>query len=242
MRVTRYALPAFGAIALAIAAGLSWSWSTTADTAVLVDSSLSSARNCHALADLMESYATYPDIHRGSKIAVLALGASRLNPEPKLLLERELPIPSDDVLRSSGPVDTKKREDFHLAVVQACAGYPETRESPIVHGINAAIAHLRSHKECTPSGHCYLLVQTDGIETVEPQLTKAIKDLARTGTTTFLPLRIHNEGIDVQFCGSAEVLPRPAGTSVVPTEKLQELWRSVFTHPDLLQFRPFCRP
>jgi hypothetical protein len=116
-----------------------------------------------------------------------------------------------------------------------CRGEHRTQSSPILQAIRRSIEHLRA-AGCSKTRACYLFVQSDGLETVDPLLAKA---LAQPKGRLVLPPPVQNEGIRVAFSGFA--VTNGKGRNVRLSEGRQAVWQKVFTAPELVSFEPFRR-
>jgi hypothetical protein len=111
--------------------------------------------------------------------------------------------------------------------------------SPIYLAVRRGVQYLRA-QGCGPGpapAVCYLVVITDGEETEESAIRKALH-----GAGNFEPpknLMIDNTGIAVEFCGLSgtnEITPERNSTSA---ERLETVWINLFKVPPA--FSPFCR-
>ena len=129
-----------------------------------------------------------------------------------------------------------------------CESVRPTSVSPIFLGVKQAIANLRA-EGCKDGSQCSLWVSTD----LEENGVRAIKeriDHARHGKEP-LPKPLDNSGIMVTFCGFAQTAGRlvdPSGREIRKAvardphrdDRLQAVWRSMFTKPELVTFVPYC--
>ena len=75
--------------------------------------------------------------------------------------------------------------------------------------------------------------------------------LFRSQTKAVLPTGLDNEGVEVSFCGLAITAGRivnPSGREILKSplrdsghdDRLRQVWRSLFTRPELVKFEPYC--
>ncbi len=111
-----------------------------------------------------------------------------------------------------------------------------------------ALADLRA-RGCSEGSQCGLWVSTDLEENAVPAI-KARIDGTRQEKSP-LPERLDNSGIIVTFCGFAQTTGGSAPPSrhgvraPVPRDPhrddhLEDVWRGLFTRPELVSFNPYC--
>lgn len=128
-----------------------------------------------------------------------------------------------------------------------CGEAKPTQVSPIFQAILRGVGHLKSVGSAQDSR--YLFIQTDGEETANPQIKKALSQ--KTTTTPKLPPPIKNDGVHVVFCGLAETVglttdvnnkSRRLTRTRDPERdaRLQQVWSKLFSKPELVSFEPYC--
>ena len=87
---------------------------------------------------------------------------------------------------------------------------------------------------------------------LEENASRAVRaEIDRVGHREPLPEPLNNDGIKVTFCGYAQIAGRlvdSSGREVVRgvsrdprhDDRLQAVWRSLFTVPELVSFEPYC--
>lgn len=212
-----------------------------AHSVVAVDISASIERDCVGLRKEGERLLSHSAIQPGSTVTLLAIGRSGLDPEPTRLFDKALPIESDDVFGRDESAFARERQAFMGQLQKSCESAAATKSSPVLRLITQSLAHLRS-RGCKAGGPCFLTVQTDMEEDVEPALRAAIQRAAKRPTIelpTDLAGSLDNAGIEVKFCGSSDARPRAKQSRAAPAT-LARLWKAMFTRPELVSFQPYC--
>lgn len=115
-------------------------------------------------------------------------------------------------------------------LVAACEALPPAQTSPIALLVERALTYLPT-ETCAETRTCTLIVRTDGRESVDRQVRRAL-----TRRRVRLEPRFANQRTAVRFCGLAEVHsnsgPRPAW--------LQAVWRGLFEAPEQVRFEAAC--
>jgi hypothetical protein len=181
-----------------------------------------------------------------SQLSILILGSEATANEPWPLAKYH--IPKTTRALEGRQADERRRQELLQDAVEKCrTNMSPTFRSPIFLGVKQAVAELRA-EGCKPTGHCKMLIDTDGEENVE----LAVRDrLNGAGKRRALPPALDNSGIQIAFCGlavTAGKLVEPSGREirkVAPRDpgredRLQEVWRSLFTKQELVTFEPFC--
>lgn len=109
---------------------------------------------------------------------------------------------------------------------------PLEDRSAIYRAIARVVAMLKSRK-CMEGGKCTVRVITDGQETVNKHVKKAIRSKKPKAVPD--ELLIDNGHIAVGFCGTADGKINSGSIN-----HLEKGWMSYFQHPELVAFRPFC--
>jgi hypothetical protein len=214
--------------------------------AIVMDPSLSHPGGCESLLGLADQVLHADGISQNSTLTVLVLGDASTANEPWQLGRYSIPV-TRRVLE--GKTSNQQRLDELLSDIRLkCRTIHRTNISPIFLGVKQAVADLSVHG-CRESSHCRVLVDSDLEENVET----SIKEGLNRNRNAKLPLRspIENEGIKVSFCGlavKAGRIVRPSGKEVHRAvsrdpgrdDRLRQVWRSLFTQPDLVSFEPYC--
>ena len=82
------------------------------------------------------------------------------------------------------------------------------------------------------------MVVSDGQETVEPAIVAALN--GHGAQPNLKSLAINNESIRVLFCGLSQTNAMTPERTSASTERLETVWKSLFTAPDMVSFAPFC--
>lgn len=236
-----------GGLAFAAVGALAWQFATRQPpihVALGIDPSGSVERNCQGLRKEAEALLRMEGIRQGSTMTALVMGRNKANPEPARALDEPIPLPPSDITGRKKNEEAFRRAQVKLldAVAGACENAPESPQSPIFQLAKTSLAHLKS-RGCGPSGRCYLLIKTDGVESVEPRLSRLIERSAKTPLLEIpadLTGALDNSGVTVTFCGGAELRTRRNAAAAPEPEALERIWKAIFTEPANVFFRPYC--
>jgi hypothetical protein len=210
---------------------------------IIADPSESASDSRASVIGLASQALTTLEHRRGATITVFALGDASTLYEPRWIASYRLPE-NRHVLK--GPDAIIEGREAILSDLANKYQVSPTTVSPIFRGIRRGIEHLRS-LGCGPESECELWIQTDGEETVDPQIKAAIEAPVKG---SLVPV-IANDGIRVHFCGLAQKVLWPTAPDKREAlleqqrdsqrpERLQEVWRGLFSNADLLRFSPYC--
>lgn len=214
--------------------------------AVALDPSSSVEANCDGLrASVLRIIKESPGIGRGSTLSFLEMGKSVYDPTPKLRFSVAIPEKPVKVFGSNPEEHKRKLEELAGQVKTACEQAKPGTSSPIYELVKYSLAHLRGGEyQCGAKHPCTLLVKTDLDDDAQPELRqvigRSIKDPA-VAVPGSLARSLDNMGIEVAFCGTAEVKPRAEGSASSSLESRMRIWRELFTDPANVTFRPYCQ-
>ncbi|MEW5852424.1 MAG: hypothetical protein AB2A00_26795 [Myxococcota bacterium] len=212
-----------------------------AHVAILNDRSTSMPMEtqCSAAVGLTEEALSKPDFRKGSQLTLLGTGDSFTNMEPLELGVFKAPHATRAM--SARRDLEEQRAALLRGIHDGCDGAGRATSSPIVLGIRRALQVLRADG-CDGGRPCAVFVVTDGLETTEPRLARAV--LGKAKKQDKLTTVLDNTGITVRFCGLAETrttMKRASSErSTQSAERLERTWKAVFTAPDLVRMEPFC--
>jgi len=184
-----------------------------------------------------------PGMRKGSSVTVLATGEATTANEPVLVVRYEVPV-SRQALEGKAKALARK-EELTRDLAARLKGLKRTRVSPIFIAVKRGVEQLRA-RGCTADTPCYLFVKTDGEELADPGIRDALRGRATKGR---LPALIHNEGIQVVFCGISETAGevREGGIKQSYTQsrdsgldRVRDVWMRLFASPEKVSFEPFC--
>lgn len=214
-----------------------------AQIAIIRDRSDSTPDDCSRIVGLAERALGVPEIGAGSKITLFSFGDVETANEPRLLGEFRVPVIRRVI--EGQRAATRERQDLLTKLGQKCEEVGQTQVSPIFQTLKRGVEHLYSIGSADDTR--YLFIQTDGEETVNAQVKKALKS---PGAKLNLPPPIQNAGVRIIFCGIAETVGTSGAANnkaraakqleVQRPDRLREVWSGVFTHPQLVSFEPFC--
>ena len=213
---------------------------------IIFDPSLSHPDSCESLVGLAERSFRMGGASRDSTLTILVLGDASTANEPWQLGRYSFPV-TNKVLEGK-TASTRRQAELFSDIQRKCETIRRTSISPIFLGVKQAVADLRA-QGCNATSHCRVFVDSD----LEENAEKSIKDaLNRTRNTKLaMPVPVNNQGVEVSFCGLAvtagrivnppgkeiqRALPRDQGRD----DRLRQVWRSLFTQPDLVRFEPYC--
>jgi hypothetical protein len=182
---------------------------------------------------------------KGSTLTVLATGDKSTADEPVLVVKYEMPV-SRRALEGK-QAETNRKEAILVDLTAQWNRLNRTDRSPIFLAVKRGVEQLR-RSGCTPETACYLLIKSDGQELSEPTIKKALRDLQSKSS---LPAPIPNGGIRVVFCGLSETTGNtteggnrglhPWVSDRNGMDRVRDVWRALFTQPELVTFEPYCR-
>jgi hypothetical protein len=90
-----------------------------------------------------------------------------------------------------------------------------------------------------------VLAKTDLDDDALPELRVVIQHSIKRPAVAVPPSltqSLDNVGIEVAFCGTAEIKPRREGSGAASSlESRMRIWRELFTEPASVSFRPYCQ-
>jgi hypothetical protein len=213
---------------------------------IVFDASLSHPEGCESVVGLAEQSLRTNGVSKDSTLTILVLGDASTANEPWQLGRYASPV-TNKVLEGKA-ANTRRQEVLLSDIQRKCETFRRTSISPIFLGVKQAVADLRAHG-CKAASHCQVLVDSDLEENAEISIKNALNGTRNTKLA--LPAPLDNQGVEVSFCGLAvtagrtvnqsgmeiqRALPRGQGRD----DRLRQVWRSLFTQPDLVRFEPFC--
>jgi hypothetical protein len=213
---------------------------------VVADPSLSHLGSCESLLGLAEQSLRADGASQDSTLTVLVLGDTSTANEPWKMGQYSFPL-TTKVLEGKS-ANTRRRDELLADIRRKCEAIRRTSVSPIFLGVKQAVADLHAHG-CKAASHCRVFVDSDLEENAEPSIKNVLNRAHNTKHP--LPTPLDNQGVEVSFCGLAvtagpmanlpgkeihRTLPRDQGRD----DRLQQVWRSLFTNPELLRFEPYC--
>ncbi len=213
---------------------------------IVLDPSLSHPTNCDSVAGLAEQSFGADGVSPGSSLTVLVLGDQATANEPWQL--GRYAIPRTHKVLEGRAANARLEEAVLRDITVKCQSARRTNISPIFLGVKQSVADLRA-QGCTANSHCELFVDSDLEENVDPSVKKNLN--SRVSARHDLPLPIDNKGIEISFCGLAVTtghIPDASGREARRTsardsnreDRLEVVWRSLFTNTELVRFEPYC--
>lgn len=213
---------------------------------IVRDPSASTADGCGSVAGLADRALTTPDHARVSTITLLAIGDETTANEPRLLGEFRVPEVRRVIEGKRAAV--RQREELFANLRARCEEARPTQISPVFLGAKRAVERLRGVG--SEGDHKVLYLQTDGEETADPQIKRALSGASAAGLK--LPSPIRNDGVTVVICGLAETTGQTTGAEgklrrlTSPrdprrADRMTEVWKALFTNPQLVSLEPYCQ-
>jgi hypothetical protein len=214
--------------------------------AVVWDRSLSYGGGCPSLVGPAEAALLNPNVSDRSTISIFVSGASSTAREPRRLASS--PIPTSRKVMEGQRARFERQTALLRELQGRCKSIRPTSISPIFLAVKQAIADLRA-EGCKEGSQCELWVSSDlqenGVRAIKERLDGA------PHTREPLPAPLENAGINVTLCGFAETaghLVDPSGREIRGVvardprrdDRLQAVWRALFSKPDLVGFEPYC--
>ena len=218
---------------------------SSAQVGILRDLSASTPNDCTRVVGLSKRALALSDIGSKSTITLMATGSQSTAYEPTMLAQ--VAVPEIRLVIEGQRRAEQQRTALLEDLTQRCRSTEATNASPIFQAVKRGVEHLRGIG--SPTDPRYLFVQTDGEETINAQIKKALEKAP--GSKSNLPGPIVNDGVRVVFCGAAETVGVVTGAnnqsrsfsgdrSPQRADRLREVWAQLFTNPDLISFEPFC--
>ena len=183
----------------------------------------------------------HEDVRRTSRVIVLGTGDRETAFEPLVLGSFEVPVARRVI---EGRHQDDMQVEFMDSVKAALNGQFDdtTNNTPLYLAVRRGLETLSglgcgSEEYLRTSTECTLYVVTDGEETVEKRIRKALDG---DGNIELEDMVLDNAGVRVRICGYANTNANTEMRSAVRAGRLQEVWKGLFTHPEMVIMEPFC--
>lgn len=218
-----------------------------AHAAIARDRSDSVQSTCKCSEYLVKEAMKAPGMIKDSTVTLIVSGDESTADEPVLIGTEKVPF-SRKVIEGRQAAN-RQQDALASDLGQKCSAKPITKRSPLVLLVRRSVERLREAGCGRTTNQCLLYVQTDGVETTEPELAKLINGRTKEVKPESIP-KIDNAGITVIFFGISETIgereekghkkrfTRTRDTNTA--DLLRDAWRSVFTTPETVRFEPFC--
>lgn len=196
---------------------------------LVVDTSTSVHKDCPGMVGLMRDAINSLPRGRDSRAFLISLGSSATRFEPQLEVDLAL------ARRASGPVRGAGDGAVFDALMSKCEGLAPADGSAIFRAVRIGLAHVQSRCAGAASCEARLYIASDGEENVALNARGLLdgrgKDASLAKLANDLP------GLQTTFCGYVSTSESGAART---NEALLDRWRSFFTHPEAVQFQPYC--
>jgi hypothetical protein len=211
--------------------------------AIVHDRSESTRDGCSSVMGLLDRVLSIPELDRRSSVTILATGDAMTANEPVQVDRFPAPVSRRAM---EGPRGAQRRRKELLAGIgRKCQELTRTDVSPILLAVRRAVEQLQS-LGCSSANPCQLYVQTDGEETAEPALARALRGRGQPLPEPASP--ILHDGIRITFCGLADTVGRDDGgprrarrtkaRDAGRAERLRQTWTAILGGN--VTFEPFC--
>jgi hypothetical protein len=204
--------------------------------AIVRDVSASPRNGCETVAALAAEVTRLGGLGSESILTLFTTG-DRTNAYAAKLI-KAFPIPFSKKVMEGQKAIGRRRAEFVDLVKSSCDSLPKTDVSPILAAVKDAVAQMR--KTCGTNASCVIFVQTDGDETIDPNLRAALRGSA--SAMERVKDSIDNAGVKIAFCGFSQtqaILPKAASRRA-PFERMEKVWTSVFTDASNVSATPYC--
>jgi hypothetical protein len=183
----------------------------------------------------------HEDIRRTSRVIVLGTGDRETAFEPLVLGSFEVPVARRVI---EGRHQDDMQVEFMGSVQKTLNGQFDdtTNNTPLYLAVRRGLETLSglgcgSEEYIRTSTECTLYVVTDGEETVEKRIRKALDG---EGDIELEDMVLDNAGVRVRLCGYANTNANTEMRNAVRAGRLEEVWKGLFTHPEMVVMEPFC--
>jgi hypothetical protein len=202
----------------------------TAQVALLNDASRSVAKDCASVAAIGSRILGLPNLRAQSALTLFA----STDHDPMLI--DSFNLPAGRLTTESDHPQEERRKVFLAGLSARCQSMAPTNTSPIFQSVKQVVAHMQANTN--DRSVLYLFVRTDLHETAQIAIRKALSDRSAPVDLSTAITPIDNTGIHISFCGYAESSEQDS--RAYNPDRLVEVWRTVFTHPELVRFDPYC--
>ena len=208
-----------------------------------MDLSLSHTEGCTSLVGLAERALQAASVPADTTLTVLVAGDTATANEPSRL--GIYPIPRTRRAIEGRNANTRRQQELIQDIATKCKATRRPTISPIFIGVQQAIADLRA-QGCTENSNCLLHVGSDMEENIEASIQRKLNG---SNDKAVLPRPVDNSGLRILVCGLASRAGRIVGSGMETRQatprpghhdRVQQVWLSLFTKPELVQFAPYC--
>jgi len=188
---------------------------------------------------LADASTALPGIRKKSLLTITATGDGLSSMEPIFLCS--ISIPKNNKLMEQKD-ETKLNEPFLREISKLLQNVPgQADATPLYLAIRRGIEFLQGQgcgRRQNLSAICYLFAITDGEETEEKAVRKALYGSGKVD----LPkqMTIPNYGIKVVFYGISGTNQLTPARNYVRADRMETVWKELFSNPENVSFQPFC--
>jgi hypothetical protein len=220
------------------------------NVAVVLDSSASTTEVRESCMGIVNNSFDLPGINKGSRLLIMATGDKKTANEPILLAEYRYPAPARRAMENRARQNHEHETEFMGRVQLALESFDDQSQRTAIYiAFQRALQSLQE-QDCGQVVEtnglfgedsvrtCFLYAVTDGEENQEQALTEMLR---RTGNGQVpAEMVLDNENIEIIFCGLASTSGATAERNHAHILRLETVWKSAFSNPDLVHFQPFC--
>lgn len=214
--------------------------------ATVGDASISSENRCSEIVKINEQALKKTPTNAATKLAVFITGDQQTANEPRAFGSFDVPL-KVKLAQSNTALETERSRILD-DIKSKCEQTPPATVSSIFLAFKRAIEHLRS-LGCDDASACEILAQTDLQENADPQIKATLSGASKDFKN--LPAPLNNQGIMVKICGVSQtkgLVVDKKGKKTQLTQNrdaarvdfIQEVWRKLFTNPELVVFSAYC--
>jgi hypothetical protein len=214
--------------------------------ATIGDSSISAENRCVGITGVSERAIKNQPTNDATKLAVFLTGDRQTANEPRGLGSFDVPL---KVKLTQDNTAIEAEQNRILGEIKSkCEQIPPATVSSIFLAFKRAIEHLRN-LGCADDSACEILAQTDLQENADAQIKAALSGSSKDFKN--LPAPLNNQGIAVKICGVSQtkglVVDKKGNKTQLTQNRnadrvdfIQEFWKKLFTHPELVAFSSYC--
>jgi hypothetical protein len=166
---------------------------------------------------------------RDSRAFLISLGGFATRFEPQLEVDLALPR------RATGPVRGRGDATILETFTKKCHALTPANGGAIFRAVRIGLAEVESRCAGAPDCQAKLFVATDGEENIAIDAYIALEG---SGKNTAVKRLVNDlPGLQTVFCGYVST---SEGGVARTNDALLDRWRSLFTHPENVQFQPYC--
>jgi hypothetical protein len=214
--------------------------------ATVWDSSTSSDNRCSEIVRINELAIKKQPTNSATKLAVFLTGDQQTANEPRGLGSFNVPL-KVKLTQGNTAIETEQNRIVN-EVKSKCEQLPPATASSIFLAFKRAVEYLKN-LGCDDTSGCEILAQTDLQENADAQIKAVLSGASKDFKN--LPAPLNNQGITIKICGVSQtkglVIDKKGNKTQLTQNRnasrvdfIQEVWKKLFTHPELVVFSSYC--